>query len=127
MSSSIVETSRWYTNNCISNDIVVVQGSDLLSPFIGHSSIKTRHLLDKNLGKVILIEEAQCLILHKNDMFGFEIIGTIITFLSEYPSKIGLILSGDHDLLMDGLFKWFPKLLLFFELYEDQPKEPEGD
>ena len=77
------------------------------------------------MGKVILIEEAHSLVCNAQDPFGNEVIYTIINFLSEHPGKIGLILSGYHDLLTHGLFTWFPKLLDFLVL-DEYIKEPES-
>lgn len=116
--------SEWYTPNLISEEIIVTHRDHFVSNYINHSWVRTIELLTKNMGKVILIEEAHLLVCNTYDSFGREVIYAIMDFLEEHPGQIGIILSGDHDLLTNGLFKWFPKLLNFF-LLDEHIKEPE--
>ena len=99
-------------NNINDNDIIkIVSRNDFVSGYLGQTAIKTKELLNKNLGKVLFIDEAYSLMNDEPDPYGMEAITTLNLFMSENPNKIVIIFAGYKDLLQNGIFKNQPGLV----------------
>ena len=93
--------------------IKVVSRKDFVAEFLGQTAIKTRKLLNANIGKVLFIDEAYSLYQNGSlggDMYGSEALTEINLFLSENPNKIVVIFAGYENLMKNGIFKAQPGL-----------------
>jgi len=117
--TNIVKTSQ--ENNIVVNDkninsvndrdiITVVSREDFVAGFLGQTAIKTKALLQANLGKVIFIDEAYSLLNGDRDQYGMEALTAINLFMSENPDSIAIIFAGYEDLMKYGIFKAQPGL-----------------
>jgi len=93
-----------------SDIITVVSRVNLVAGYVGHTSIKTKQLLEDNLGKVLFIDEAYSLMQSPEDSFGIEALTTLNLFMSEHPNEIIIIFAGYKDLLQAGPFSAQPGL-----------------
>lgn len=93
-----------------SDIITVVSRVDFVAAYVGNSAIKTKKLLEDNLGKVLFVDEAYSLYQSREDSFGAEVLNTINLFMSEHPNEIIIIFAGYKDLLQEGPFKIQPGL-----------------
>lgn len=69
--------------------MVTVSRFDLIGDYVGHSAIKTRTLLENNIGKVVIIDDI--LVFNELDMFGKEAVAVLRKFLEEHPSEITVV------------------------------------
>ena len=90
--------------------ISVVSRNDFVGEYLGHTSGKTKKLLEANMGKVLFIDEAYSLLNDARDSYGFECINTLNLFLSENPDKIVVILAGYKDQMKSSIFAAQPGL-----------------
>lgn len=111
---TITEHYIHYTQEeVVNNDdnlITVVSRNDFVAEYMGHTSGKTKKLLEANTGKVLLIDEAYSLINGVNDNYGFECLHTLNLYLSENPNKIVVIFAGYRDQLKSTIFAAQPGL-----------------
>jgi hypothetical protein len=111
---SIVEHYTQYTKEETKETggslITVVSRNDFVGEYMGHTSGKTKKLLEANTGKVLLIDEAYSLINGVNDNYGFECLNTLNLYLSENPDKIVVIFAGYRDQLKSTIFAAQPGL-----------------
>lgn len=72
--------------------------SDLVAPFIGQTSLKTREVLESALDGVLFIDEAYSLASSdsQND-FGKDAIAELITFMENNRTRIAVIVAGYSD------------------------------
>jgi len=92
----------------LSNDkIVIVDRSDLVGMYLGHTAIKTKKALESALGGIILIDEAYSLGSSDNntDSYSKECIDTINQFLSEHSEDLICIIAGYKDAIEECFFK----------------------
>lgn len=101
-----VERSKDMPND--SDIFNVVSVEDFQAEYAGQTPIKTKRLLEDNLGGVIFIDEAYNLVNSNRDQFGNEAAGVLNRFMSENSNKIIVILAGYEDKLKKGLFKVQP-------------------
>ena len=95
-----------------------IHRDDLVAGFVGHTAIKTKRLLLKNLGGVLFFDEAYSMGSNdneKSDSFAKEAIDTLAPFLSEYKEDFCFIIAGyEEDIqkcflsLNKGLERRFP-------------------
>ena len=90
--------------------ITVVSREDFVAGFLGQTAIKTKALLQANMGKVIFIDEAYSLLNGDRDQYGMEALTALNLFMSEYPDSIAVIFAGYKDLMKHGIFKAQPGL-----------------
>jgi len=89
--------SEWheYSNETEDDDVIkITSREDFVAKYVGHTSIKTLKLLNKNLGKVVFIDEAYSLINGDRDSFGNDALTTINRFMSEHSDEIIIIFAG---------------------------------
>ena len=102
-----------YINNINKSDTSmykIVSREDFVDRYVGHTDKKTNALLNSNIGKVLIIDEAYSLVNDERDCFGAEALTALNRFLSENPGKIFIIMAGYKDLLKNGIFKIQPGL-----------------
>lgn len=105
-----VQYSKEETKETDGSLITVVSRNDFVGEYMGHTSGKTKKLLEANTGKVLLIDEAYSLINGVNDNYGFECLHTLNLYLSENPDKIVVIFAGYRDQLKSTIFAAQPGL-----------------
>jgi len=77
----------------------------LVAQFLGQTSIKTKAVLEKACGGILLIDEAYSLYNSDRDSFGEECLSTINEFMSLRSDELIIIFAGYKDLLLDTIFK----------------------
>ena len=77
---------------------------DFVAEYVGQSGPKTRKLLQKNVGKVIFVDEAYGLCRSINDSYGMESLIEINRFMSERPEDSIIIFAGYKDALERTVF-----------------------
>jgi hypothetical protein len=90
--------------------ITVVSRNDFVGEYLGHTSGKTRKLLEANIGKVLFIDEAYSLLNDPRDAYGYEALNMLNLFLSENPDKIVVIFAGYKDQMKNSIFLAQPGL-----------------
>ena len=90
--------------------ITVVSRNDFVGEYLGHTSGKTKKLLEANIGKVLFIDEAYSLLNDPRDAYGYECLNTLNLFLSENPDKIVVIFAGYKDQMKNSIFLAQPGL-----------------
>ncbi len=81
----------------------------LVAPYVGQTAIKTKAILEKAAGGVLLIDEAYSLYNADKDSFGGECLNVINEFMSLRSQEIIIIFAGYKD-LMENLFLVQPGL-----------------
>lgn len=97
-------------NNQEGEPYKIVSREDFVDMYVGHTDKKTIALLKRNLGKVLIIDEAYSLFTDERDCFGAEALTALNRFLSENPGRIFVIMAGYKNLLQNGVFKIQPGL-----------------
>lgn len=77
-----------------SGDFNETDREGLVSGFAGQSAIKAKETMKGALDGVLFIDEAYNLILGENDVPGQEVIGELLTFMTQYEDRIAIILAG---------------------------------
>lgn len=90
--------------------ITVVSRNDFVGEYLGHTSGKTKKLLEANLGKVLFIDEAYSLLNDARDSYGYEALNTLNLFLSENADKIVVIFAGYKEQMKNSIFLAQPGL-----------------
>lgn len=94
--------------------LTVVTRTDLVSRFVGGSDKDTLEVLQRNMGKVLFIDEAYQLCeddgIMGGDKYGKEVLNVINQFISEHPKDIVIIFAGYKDRMYDTIFKAQPGL-----------------
>ncbi|KAE8414807.1 P-loop containing nucleoside triphosphate hydrolase protein [Aspergillus pseudocaelatus] len=115
----------YYSMNLLSStEVIEASATDLVGQYIGHTGPKTQELLEKALGKVLLIDEAYRL---AEGQFAKEAIDEIVACIThpKYAQKLVIILAGyeeDINRLMainPGLTSRFPESIVFNGLDPD--------
>jgi hypothetical protein len=97
--------------NVADRDIISVVSRDAFcAEFMGQTAIKTKRLLEANIGKVLFIDEAYSLINDPRDAYGYECLNTLNLFLSENPDKIVVIFAGYREKMENSIFTAQPGL-----------------
>ncbi|PCJ29221.1 MAG: hypothetical protein COA94_02060 [Rickettsiales bacterium] len=97
-------------NKILDDQIVIVSRRDFVGDYVGQTAGKTRALLNKNLGKVIFIDEAYSLINGPMDSFGKEALTTLNLHMSMHPRRCVVIFAGYEKELKNGVLKEQPGL-----------------
>lgn len=77
----------------------------LVAAFLGQTAIKTKAVLEKAAGGILLIDEAYSLYNSDRDSFGEECLSTINEFMSLRSDELIIIFAGYKDLLLNTIFK----------------------
>jgi hypothetical protein len=92
---------------------------DFVGCYQGWSSKKTREIIERNIGKVIMVDEAYTLITDDNDTYGKEAVTEIVNFMDKHPGKIRWIFAGYREDIEKGLFRLQPGLRRRFNWFFD--------
>jgi DNA polymerase III delta prime subunit len=90
--------------------VQVVSRSDFVDRYSGWTDKKTLHLLQKNIGKVLFVDEAYSLCSGPRDTFGIEALNALNLFMSQHPGEIIVIFAGYKDLIDQRIFEIQPGL-----------------
>lgn len=74
--------------------VISVKRDDLIGEYIGHTAVKTRKVLEKALGGVLLIDEAYALASNSEKDFARESIDMINAYLSEHSHDLVCVIAG---------------------------------
>lgn len=75
-------------------DFFEVSRDDLIGQFMGHSSAKTKEIIEKAMGSVLFIDEAYSLVLDERDMYGQEILTLLVKEMENNRENIVIIFAG---------------------------------
>ena len=82
----------------------IMNRSDFVGSYMGHTANKTRKLLQKHSGNVIFIDEAYSLCGSEKDDYGQECLDEINAFMSEQAGKTIIIIAGYEHSLEESFF-----------------------
>lgn len=90
---------------------IKVTRSDFVAGYLGQTAIKTRKLIEDNLGGVIFIDEAYAMgNQEKRDSFSKEALDTLCEMLSNHKRDLMVIIAGYRDELDACFFSYNPGL-----------------
>jgi len=89
---------------CDKIEFKILNRSDFVGSYMGHTANKTRKLLQKHSGNVIFIDEAYSLCSSEKDDYGKECIDEINAFMSEEAGKTIIIIAGYENSLNESFF-----------------------
>lgn len=105
--NALVEAS---TRTSSGKSYVMTSRVDFVGKYVGHSAIKTKELLSRSKGKVVIIDEAYSLVLDDSrDSFGQEVLAELVKYMSENPKEVFIFL-GYEDKVRKNLFETQPGL-----------------
>jgi len=91
-----------------SGHLVVAPRDDLVGQYVGHTAPKTKEVIKKAMGGVLLIDEAYYLYNASNDRdYGQESIEILLNVMEENREDIVVVLAGYKD-RMDSFFSFIP-------------------
>lgn len=83
----------------------IINRSDMVGSYMGHTANKTRKLLQKHAGGVIFIDEAYSLVTGDKDDYGKECLDELTSFMSEQQDKTIIIIAGYETDLNEHFFQ----------------------
>jgi len=93
---------------CRSGHLVLATRDDLVGQYVGHTAPKTKEVIKKAMGGVLLIDEAYYLYNASNDRdYGQESIEILLNVMEENREDLVVILAGYKD-RMDKFFSYIP-------------------
>ena len=93
---------------CRSGHLVVATRDDLVGQYVGHTAPKTKEVIKKAMGGVLLIDEAYYLYNASNDRdYGQESIEILLNVMEENREDLVVIIAGYKD-RMDKFFSFIP-------------------
>lgn len=95
--ANIIAQLFYYLNILPTPNVKVVDRSDLVGPYIGHTEKQTKEILEQAMGGVLFIDEAYQLSGDSQNDFGKQAIETLITYLENHRDKFVVILAGYTD------------------------------
>jgi len=91
-----------------SGHLVVATRDDLVGQYVGHTAPKTKEVIKKAMGGVLLVDEAYYLYNASNDRdYGQESIEILLNVMEENREDIVVVLAGYKD-RMDSFFSFIP-------------------
>merc|ERR1719253_680748 len=88
--------------------VVLATRDDLVGQYVGHTAPKTKEMIKKAMGGVLLIDEAYYLYNAANDRdYGQESIEILLTFMENNREDLVVVLAGYKD-RMDKFFSFIP-------------------
>lgn len=88
----------------------ILNRSDMIGSYMGHTASKTRKILNKYAGSVIFIDEAYSLINGDKDEYGKEALDQLTAFMGEEKEKTIVIIAGYEDKINNQFFAANPGL-----------------
>lgn len=93
---------------CRSGHVVVATRDDLVGQYVGHTAPKTKEVIKKAMGGVLLIDEAYYLYNAANDRdYGQESIEILLNIMENNREDLIVVLAGYKD-RMDSFFSFIP-------------------
>merc|ERR1712022_17210 len=93
---------------CRSGHLVVATRDDLVGQYVGHTAPKTKEVIKKAMGGVLLIDEAYYLYNASNDRdYGQESIEILLNVMEQNREDLIVVLAGYKD-RMDTFFSFIP-------------------
>uniref|UniRef100_A0A6C0BMS2 AAA+ ATPase domain-containing protein n=1 Tax=viral metagenome TaxID=1070528 RepID=A0A6C0BMS2_9ZZZZ len=93
------------TGNMSGKDVVTISTKkDYTAEYIGQTAIKTDKLLNDNLEKVLILDEAYTFGIPSADTFSQEAVDTIVGWLDKHYNEICFIAAGYKDEMERGFF-----------------------
>merc|ERR1712070_710921 len=93
---------------CRSGHVVVATRDDLVGQYVGHTAPKTKEMVKKAMGGILLVDEAYYLYNAANDRdYGQESIEILLTFMENNREDLVVVLAGYKD-RMDKFFSFIP-------------------
>merc|ERR1719384_1438535 len=91
--------------------VVLATRDDLVGQYVGHTAPKTKEMIKKAMGGVLLVDEAYYLYNAANDRdYGQESIEILLTFMENNREDLVVVLAGYKD-RMDKFFSYIPGLM----------------
>jgi len=88
----------------------ILNRSDMIGSYMGHTATKTRKILNKYAGSVIFIDEAYSLLNGDKDEYGKEALDQLTAFMGEEKEKTIVIIAGYEDKIEQQFFGANPGL-----------------
>lgn len=104
---------------------IETERSQLVGEYIGHTSPKTKAIIEKAVGGVLFIDEAYSLNSHNENDFGNESVETLLKYMEDYRDDLVVIVAGYPDKMRNfinsnpGLSSRFSKTI-YFEDYSTE-------
>merc|ERR1719324_1188050 len=93
---------------CRTGHVVVATRDDLVGQYVGHTAPKTKEMVKKAMGGILLVDEAYYLYNAANDRdYGQESIEILLNVMEEEKDNIIIIMAGYGD-KMDRFFSYTP-------------------
>merc|ERR1711968_269976 len=93
---------------CRTGHVVVATRDDLVGQYVGHTAPKTKEMVKKAMGGILLVDEAYYLYNAANDRdYGQESIEILLNVMEEEKDNIIIIMAGYKD-RMDTFFSFIP-------------------
>lgn len=93
---------------CRSGHVVIATRDDLVGQYVGHTAPKTKEMVKKAMGGILLVDEAYYLYNAANDRdYGQESIEILLNVMEEEKDNIIVVLAGYKD-KMDKFFSFIP-------------------
>lgn len=83
----------------------ILHRSDFVGSYMGHTSNKTKKMLQKYAGNVLFIDEAYSLVTGERDEYGQEALHQLNSFMSEEKNNTVVIIAGYEDDLEEKFYK----------------------
>ena len=102
----------WISLDIFNDDMpfTILHRSDFVGSYMGHTSNKTRKILNKYAGSVIFIDEAYSLMNGDKDEYGKEALDQLCAFMGEEKSNTIVIIAGYEDQINSQFFDANPGL-----------------
>merc|ERR1712199_28478 len=93
---------------CRSGHVVIATRDDLVGQYVGHTAPKTKEMVKKAMGGILLVDEAYYLYNAANDRdYGQESIEILLNVMEEEKDNIIIIMAGYKD-KMDRFYSFIP-------------------
>merc|ERR1711907_601096 len=93
---------------CRSGHVVIATRDDLVGQYVGHTAPKTKEMVKKAMGGILLVDEAYYLYNAANDRdYGQESIEILLNVMEEEKDNIIVVLAGYKD-KMDRFYSFIP-------------------
>lgn len=117
--AKIIAQLFYYLDIMPTSNVKVVERSDLVGSYIGHTEKQTKDILEQSMGGVLFIDEAYQLASKYENDFGKQAIETLLTYLENHRDKFIVILAGYTNEMEEflrvnpGLRSRIPKNIIF--------------
>lgn len=95
--ANIIAELFYHLNVLPTPHVKVVDRSDLVGAYIGHTEKQTKEIIEQAMGGVLFIDEAYQLTAQSENDFGRQAVETLLTYLENYRDKFIVILAGYTD------------------------------